>query len=134
MAEERQGEARADDGLSTNLGANLGPSLAMPALQQAAVAAMGGLAASAGTGTLAGFNPLQGLGGLNSISTLNTLQVEYLFYMGTYLQCHCPDKIWIWQLSDSSRSIRHVAACSTSMELNCIMKMTVVGRHFWPAA
>lgn len=78
MAEERQGEARSDDGLS-GLGAALGTSLALPpALQQAAVAAMGGLATPTGAPTLGGFGPLPGMGGLQqSLSTIQTLQASF---------------------------------------------------------
>ncbi|CAL8460743.1 g274 [Coccomyxa elongata] len=75
MAEERQGEARSDDGGLSSLTASLSPSLSIP-LNPATIAAMN-LAARSG---LASYNPLGNLqtaptlGGLQSSVNLNTLQ------------------------------------------------------------
>lgn len=79
MAEERQGEARSDDGGLSSLTASLSPSLSIP-LNPATIAAMN-LAARSG---LASYNPLGNLqttptlGGLQSSVNLNTLQVLQL--------------------------------------------------------
>ena len=79
MAEERQGEARSDDGGLSSLTASLSPSLSIP-LNPATIAAMN-LAARNG---LASYNPLgnlqiaPALGGLQSSVNLSTLQVPPL--------------------------------------------------------